>query len=154
MPNKAHTETEPNGEPERAGILKRWIFGGCGLLFLGLGIVGVVVPLLPTTPFLLAAAWCFAKSSRRLYDWMHTNRYFGEHLRRYRAGEGVGLSTKVYVLAVLWVTLALSGFYALSSAQWHGRLFLLAVGIGVTAHLMWIPTRRGKKSDSIPSSAP
>ncbi len=125
-------------------LLVRTLYVIAGIVFLGLGAVGVVLPLLPTTPFLLAAAWCFAKSSQRLYDWMHTNRYFGEYLRRYRAGEGVLLTHKVGMILLLWTTLSLSAFLAIPARLWHARLFLLAVGIGVTTHLLWIPTARLK----------
>jgi len=55
-----------------------------GLVCVGLGAIGIVLPILPTTPFLLAAAACFCKSSTRMYDWLLSNRWFGEYIRNYR----------------------------------------------------------------------
>jgi uncharacterized membrane protein YbaN (DUF454 family) len=108
----------------------------------GLATAGVFLPILPTTPFLLLAAACFARSSERLYRWLHENRWFGPFLTRYRAGLGVPLVSKLMILTLLWVTLAASAFLAMPDRLWWVRLILAAVGLGVTTHLLWIPTYR------------
>jgi len=84
-----------------------------GTLFVVLGVVGALVPVLPATPFLLLAAACYARSSRRLYGWLFTNRVFGEYLRRYRDGEGLPLASKIATLVLLWITLGVSALLAL-----------------------------------------
>jgi hypothetical protein len=113
-----------------------------GVLFVGLGLVGVFVPVLPTTPFLLLAAACFARSSDRLHRWLLENRVFGEYLRRYRNGEGIPLASKVTTLVLLWATLGLSALVAVPPRLWWVRLVLLAVGLGVTTHILRIKTSR------------
>jgi uncharacterized membrane protein YbaN (DUF454 family) len=113
-----------------------------GVLFVFLGVVGALVPVLPTTPFLLLAAACFVRSSERMHRWLHQNRVFGEYLRRYRDGEGISLASKIYTLALLWATLGGSAFVAVPARLWWVRLFLLVVGLGVAIHILRIKTRR------------
>lgn len=116
-----------------------------GLLCVGLGAVGVVLPLLPTTPFLLLAAACFARSSPRLDHWLHNNRWFGTHLRRYRDGEGLPLVAKVAVLLLLWASLTVSALLAVPDTLWPIRLALALLGVGVSAFVLRIKTRRRRQ---------
>ena len=68
------------------------------------GIVGIFLPLLPTTPFLLLAAFCYARSSQRFYTWLMTNRWFGEYIKNYRDGKGIPVRIKVCKIGLLWLT--------------------------------------------------
>ena len=120
----------------------RLLLTSAGLIFLGLAALGAVLPLLPVTPFLLLAAACFARSSDRLYRWLHENRLFGEYLRRYRAGEGIPLLSKVLTLTLLWSTLGFSAFLALPAGNWLLKVLLAAVGAAVTVHILRIKTCR------------
>jgi hypothetical protein len=122
--------------------VKRVLLVVAGTLLVGLGLLGVVLPILPTTPFLLLAAACYVRSSRRLYHRLLTNRFFGEYIRRYRAGEGIPLATKIWAICLLWLSLGSSAFLAVPARLWWVRLILLAVGLGVTAHIWRIPVRR------------
>jgi hypothetical protein len=115
-----------------------------GSLCVVLGLLGAVLPVLPTTPFLLLAAACYLRSSRRLYHWLLTNRLFGDYLRRYRAGEGLPRGFKIWTIAVLWLSLGSSALFAVPDRLWWVRLLLLTVGIGVTTHLVLIPTSTRK----------
>lgn len=145
----AHSEATPEPAAPRAhgshsgsmSRLRRGVLVAAGILCVGLGVVGVVVPVLPTTPFLLLAAACFLRSSERLHRWLLGNRVFGEYLRRYRNGEGLPLGSKVTTLVVLWATLAVSAFAAIPDGLWWARLLLLVVGVGVTIHILRIKTR-------------
>jgi uncharacterized membrane protein YbaN (DUF454 family) len=83
-----------------------------GTLSVSLGIIGVFIPILPTTPFLLLAAACYIRSSRRLYTWLITNKYFGKFIINYREQKGIPLSIKISVLTLLWLTISLSAIYA------------------------------------------
>jgi len=122
--------------------LIRALLIAAGLLCVALATAGVFLPILPTTPFLLLAAACFARSSERLYLWLHENRWFGPFLTRYRAGLGIPLLSKLMIITLLWVTLAASAFLAMPDRLWWVRLILGAVVLGVTPHLLWIPTYR------------
>ena len=113
-----------------------------GTLSVGLGVLGIVLPVLPTTPFLLLAAACYLRSSRRLHRWLLSNRLFGEYIRRYLSGEGLPLATKVVTLSLLWLSLGASALFAVPGHLWWVRLILLAVGVGVTIHLLSIKTSR------------
>lgn len=122
------------------GPLRRGALIAIGSLSVVLGLVGAFVPLLPTTPFLLLAAACFVRSSERMHRWLFENRLFGEYLRRYHRGEGLPLSSKITIIALLWGTLALSAFVAIPDELWWVRLILLALGTGVTIHIARIKT--------------
>ena len=117
-----------------------------GLLFVGLGIVGIFLPILPTTPFLLLAAYCFARSSDRFYHWLVTNRWFGAYIRNYREGRGMPLREKIISLTALWLTISATIIFSVSA--WWLRLLLLAIALGVTTHLVRLPTYRPPPEDS------
>jgi uncharacterized protein len=119
------------GGPVRGA--RRVLFLVVGLLSLATGVIGMFVPVLPTTCFLLLAAWCFARSSPRLHSWMFANRWFGAYLRDYREGRGIPRALKVGSLSVLWLTIGASVVFAIS-ALWV-RLALIAIALGVTIHV-------------------
>lgn len=118
--------------------LVRFLLIGFGALCVALGVVGIFVPILPTTPFLLLAAFFFARSSQRFLNWLLTNRWFGAYIRNYREGRGIPRREKVLTILALWLTIAFSALYAVP--VWWGRLLLLAVAVGVTVHLVRIRT--------------
>jgi uncharacterized membrane protein YbaN (DUF454 family) len=121
--------------------MKRYVLITCGVLLLALGAVGIVIPVLPTTPFVLLAAGCFSASSPRLYRLLLRNRFFAPYIEHYRNGGGITRVAKVRAIVVLWVLLVVSGVAV-------GRLWLVpvlaAVGVGVTLHLLLIKTRSGE----------
>ncbi|NCB63388.1 MAG: DUF454 domain-containing protein [Clostridia bacterium] len=110
-----------------------------GLLLLGVGAVGVALPVLPTTPFVLLAAGCFGAGNPRLYGWLSRTRYFGAFLENYRTGSGVEPAVKVRALVWLWGMLILS---VLLTRSLHLAIFLALVGTGVTVHILMIRTRK------------
>jgi uncharacterized membrane protein YbaN (DUF454 family) len=96
------------------------------------------LPVLPTTPFLLLAAVCYARSSERFYHWLLNNRWFGEFIRNYREGRGIPLREKTLMLTMLWLTISLTAIFFVSA--WWIRLILLGIAIGVSLHLVKIKT--------------
>jgi uncharacterized membrane protein YbaN (DUF454 family) len=114
-----------------------WNIGGT--FFLALGLIGIPLPVLPTTPFLLLAAACYLRGSERMYRWMHTNRYFGDYLSDYRAGKGVPGKTKIYSIATLWAVIGASA-YALRE-NIPVVIILAVVAVGVTVHILLIKTK-------------
>jgi hypothetical protein len=121
-----------------------------GTIAVALAVVGMFVPILPTTPFLLLAAACYARSSDRFLNWLLHNRWFGAYIRNYREGRGMPRLTKILTLAGLWATLILSGTFAVSA--WWLRLVLAAVGGGVTIHLLQIPTFTAEPDSASPAA--
>src|SRR4030043_2355207 len=109
-----------------------------GTLFSAIGIVGMFIPILPTTPFLLLAAACYARSPDRFLHWLLYNRIFGSYIRNYREGRGMPRTTRILTLAALWLTLGISAAFAVSG--WWVRLLLAVIGVGVTVHLLKIQT--------------
>ena len=118
---------------------RKWLLEICGFAAVGLGVFGIFLPLLPTTPFLLLAAACFFRSSDRLYNWLIHHRWFGRTIRQYREHKAVSLQTKLATLLLLWITLAISGMVI--DVLWL-RLVLLLVGIGVTWHVSSMKTMK------------
>ena len=119
--------------------LIRWGLTSAGFVFVGIALVGLFVPLLPTADFLLLSALCFGRSSPAAYRWLTTNRVFGRYLRNYREHRGATLGTKIWSLFTLWAGLAVT-FYFVGNL-WIG-LVLLAVGVGVSLHLLKLRTLR------------
>lgn len=123
----------------RAALLNN-ILITLGLCAVVLAILGVFLPLLPTTPFLLLASACFARGSPRLHGWLLSNKLFGSALRDVEQGKGIPRRAKLTAVVLLWGSLA----YAITqsgSALLTG--LLCVVGIGVTTYLLaFLPTRR------------
>jgi len=124
----------------KANRLKKAAFTVLGTVFLGLGAVGIVVPILPTTPFLLLSAACYLKGSERMHRWLLNNKIFGGYIKNYREGKGMSARGKLFTLVLLWVTIVYSAVFIVNSVVIQA--VLLAVCIGVTIHLVRIPTYR------------
>jgi uncharacterized membrane protein YbaN (DUF454 family) len=109
------------------------------------GAIGIVLPILPTTPFLLAAAACYFKSSPRMHRWLLNNKYFGEYIRNYTEGKGLTVRTKITALTVLWATIVVSIVFALPRLLPIAfvlplQIVMVVVAAVVTAYLMRLPT--------------
>jgi uncharacterized membrane protein YbaN (DUF454 family) len=122
------------------GGWRRLLLVAAGTLSVVLGMVGIFLPVLPTTPLLLLAAACYARSSPRFYRWLLGSRFLGEYIRNYRTRRGIPVGTKVAVIASLWATILYAAFAVVAHPAL--RLVLLAVALGVTVHLVRFPTYR------------
>ncbi len=116
-----------------------WII--VGSISLGLGILGIVLPLLPTTPFLLLAAACYLRGSNRLHDWLLSHKILGGYIRNYREGRGISAKAKAIALVFLWATILYSALYIIGEL-WI-RAVLLLIAAGVSAHIIRLPTLKG-----------
>ena len=108
------------------------------MFFVGIGILGIFIPVLPTTPFFLLAATLYAKSSKRFYDWLLSNRFFGKYIKNYREGKGITLKIKISTIALLWITIGCSALFAVNILI--VKCILLLIAIGVTIHILRIKT--------------
>jgi uncharacterized membrane protein YbaN (DUF454 family) len=111
-----------------------------------LGVAGIFLPLLPTTPFLLLAAWLFARSSERWYRWLLEHKRLGPYLQAFLRDHAIPLKIKVVSISMLWATLLLSAWWVATSL-WL-RLLLMAVGVGVSLHILSFKTRPKPHTDS------
>jgi uncharacterized membrane protein YbaN (DUF454 family) len=112
-----------------------------GSVLLALGIVGIFMPLLPTTPFVIGAALCYSHSTSQIYNRIIKNRYFGPYIENYKTGVGISLRNKIQGVAALWIILLISAFILDSLVL---KLIFIIVGVAVTAHILSIKTRRTK----------
>lgn len=119
---------------------KKILFVVLGFLSLGLGILGIFIPVLPTTPFLLLSAYLFAKSSEKLYNWLLSTKNFGKIIKDYRERKGVSLGIKIYSLSLLWLTILASVIFFLSPIFLDMLLILIASA--VSYHILKLKTLR------------
>src|SRR5687768_4354049 len=101
-----------------------------GTLCVVLGVLGIFLPLLPTTVFLLLAAACYARSSDRFYHRVITNKYLGGYIRNHREGRGMRRRDKIVTVGVLWIGIGATMIWTVESLWLH--LLLLAIALGVT----------------------
>lgn len=111
-----------------------------GSLSVCLGIAGIVLPLLPTTPFLLLAAACYARSSEKHYNWLLNHKWFGEYIRNYQAGLGVPLRVKLVALAFLWLSIGSTAAFIID-IRWL-QILMLCTAAAVSLHMLYLPTCR------------
>ena len=95
-------ETDVHLADTDRSTLSRTFWLTLGLISMTLGFIGIPVPGLPTTPFMILAAACFARSSQRFYDWIINNKLFGTHVKSYREGNGIPKRSKPMILATMW----------------------------------------------------
>ena len=119
-------------------MLSKWLLMSLGVLATAVGLIGVVVPLLPTTPFLLLAAACFVRSSDTMYGRLTSNRLFGGFIRDYREQRGVSARAKIMALVLLWSVIGYTALTAVTAA-WL-RVLLVAIAVAVTLHLLRLRT--------------
>ena len=119
---------------------KKRLFIFLGMISLLLGIAGIPLPLLPTTPFLLLSAWLFSRSSKRFYLWLIHHKYFGTYIRNYREKGGVTMNVKIVSISMLWLTIICSAIWAVD--YWWVRILLLLIAVGVSAHIASLRTIR------------
>ncbi|MFT3847381.1 MAG: YbaN family protein [Propionivibrio sp.] len=140
-------EDPPRTTPQCSPLL-RMLLVVAGIVCVALGIAGIVLPLLPTTPFLLLAAACFVRSSPRLDNWLHCNRLFGPYLRAYRDGHGIPLRVKVSIISLLWISITASAIFAVPPRLWALRLVLVAIAVFVSIHVARIRTRQPTRREA------
>jgi len=136
------SNTSSTGKNDFKDKVKRGLYFTFGTVFLILGGVGVFLPILPTTPFLLLSAACYFKSSERMHHWMLNNRLFGDYLRNYSKGKGISSKAKLFTISLLWVLITFSMIYAVNNII--VQLVLTSIAIGVTIHVINLPTLKEK----------
>ena len=118
--------------------IKKLVLIALGLLFLILGGIGIFLPVLPTTPFVLLSAACFSASSKKLNEWLRRSRLFGPYIENYRTGQGISKLRKIISISFLWSGLIVS--MVVVKTNWIYAI-LGVVGVCVTVHLLMIKTK-------------
>jgi hypothetical protein len=121
-------------------VMKRYFLIASGIISLSLGVIGIFIPLLPTTPFLLLAAACFLRSSDPLYQWLMHHRWFGIYISNYIKYRAVSLKTKVTALLFLWLTILSSAIFF--TDQLWVRILLIVIAFAVTIHILKLRTMK------------
>ena len=131
---------------------RQWLFFILGWLFLSLGVIGLFLPLLPTTPFLLLAAASFTRSSDRFYNWLINHPVLGTYIRNYREYHAITLQAKVVSLAALWLVIGTTALFVVD--QLWLRLLLAVIATGVTVHLLRMKTMKGEPAQDSKETLP
>lgn len=128
-------QQDPHSLQARNPVL-RYLLLVCGFISLGLGIVGIFLPIMPTTPFILLAAACFARSSTRFYNWITSHPRYGKMVADYLAGRGLPRKTKLLAISLLWLSIIFACF--LVDFAW-ARVAMLLTAIAVSVYIWRLP---------------
>lgn len=129
----------------RSGLVKVALIV-VGSISVVLGVLGIVLPVLPTTPFLLLAAICYSHSSERFYVWLLTNRLFGQYIRDWRENRGLTYAMKLWVILVLVVTMGVSIIFFIPIPA--VKILLVVIGTCITLYILSLPTKaRGEPTE-------
>lgn len=118
----------------------RYLLVFAGALFLMLGVVGIFLPLLPTTPFLLLSAAAFFRSSPRLYSWLLAHRHLGPYIKNFRENKAIPLRVKIVSVSMVWITLMYCAVCIAS--EWWLRSFFVVLAVAISAHILHYKTLR------------
>lgn len=121
----------------------RSLYNFLGWLCVALGIFGIILPLMPTTVFLILASICFSKGSPQYQEWLLNHRKFGHYIRDYQEGRGIPKKCKLVAITMVWTSIGASAFF-LISALWL-KLLLLAIAAGLSLYLYCLPSTRLEK---------
>lgn len=121
----------------KLNFIKKTIYIFLGTLSLVLGVTGIFIPVLPTTPFLLLASVCYLRSSKTMYNWLINNKMLGKYIYCYMNYKAIPKTTKIGAIIFLWLTLSIS---ILLMQSMYIKMFLVLVGIAVTWHVTTIKT--------------
>ena len=112
----------------------KFLFAFLGSVSLALGIMGVFLPVLPTTPFLLLSAALYMRSSQRLYDWLMSHKHLGAYIRNFREHKALPLRVKVVSVTMVWATLLYCAVFV--AQEWWMSVVFIAIATGVTIHIL------------------
>jgi uncharacterized membrane protein YbaN (DUF454 family) len=134
-------DTSSDNECRRINSWLKYLLIVIGTISVALAFLGIILPVLPTTPFLLLAAACYIRSSQRFYCWLINNRFFGKYIKNYREKKGIPQKVKIYIISLLWITILASTIFAVDLLAI--RILLILIAVGVTVHILRIRTLKG-----------
>lgn len=118
----------------------KFLLAALGLLSLVLGILGIFLPVLPTTPFLLLASFLFLRSSRSLYEWLMNHPKLGPYISNFLVHKSIPLRVKIISVSMVWITLLYCA--VMVAEHWAFRAFFVLIAVAVTAHILSYKTMK------------
>ena len=118
----------------------RYLYFISGVLLVAIGVIGIFLPILPTTIFLILASACFIKSSPQANEWLRNHKILGMYIKNYQDKSGLTVKSKIFNTTFLWIMISASAIFF--TELWYIRLLLFAIAIGVTIHLLMIKTKK------------
>lgn len=116
----------------------KYLLAFAGTISLILGIIGIFLPVMPTTPFLLLSAALYFRSSKRLYDWLLNHPCLGTYIRNFRENKAIPLRVKIVSVSLVWITLLYCTFFV-AEAVWLKAMFVL-LATGISIHILHYKT--------------
>ena len=113
------------------------------MLSLVLGVVGIFLPMLPTTPLLLLSAWAFFRSSNRLYGWLMNHPRLGEYIRNFRQHRAIPLRVKIVSVSMVWLTIGYC-IFAVVDKWWWAQVLMFLLAVGISWHILSFATLKRK----------
>ena len=121
----------------------RYLYFISGVILVTIGVIGIFLPILPTTIFLILASACFIKSSPQANEWLRNHKILGMYIKNYQDKSGLTIKSKIFNIAFLWIMISASAIFF--TELLYIRLLLLAIAIGVTIHLLMVKTKKIKE---------
>ena len=121
-------------------FMHKQLFIILGFICVAFGVLGIFLPVLPTTPFLLLAAWLFAKSSDKLYNKLLENKYVGNYIKNFREHRSIPMPTKIFAISMIWISIGISVVFAVK-ILWV-KIVMISIATIVTAYILSFKTKR------------
>ena len=118
----------------------RYLYFISGVLLVTIGVIGIFLPILPTTIFLILASACFIKSSPQANEWLRNHKILGMYIKNYQDKSGLTIKSKIFNITFLWLMISASAIFF--TELWTIRFLLFAIAIGVTIHLLIVKTKK------------
>jgi uncharacterized membrane protein YbaN (DUF454 family) len=118
--------------------IKNALWVTAGTISLALGIIGIVLPLLPTTPFLLLTAACYLRGSERMHNWLLNHKWFGDYIRNFQEKKGIPKRAKIIAISMIWITIGFSMIFIIHLLILH--IVLAGIAIAVTIYILSFKT--------------
>ncbi|MDR1348646.1 MAG: YbaN family protein [Prevotellaceae bacterium] len=112
-----------------------------GMISLGLGISGIFLPVLPTTPFLLLTAFLFSRSSKGLHDKLLNHKILGKYIRDFLNEKAIPLRIKVFSISIMWIAILCTVFFAVNGILWL-QILLFVIAVSISIHISSYKTKR------------
>ena len=132
--------SEQNVQVKLISPLTKYLYLASGFILVIIGVVGIFLPILPTTIFLILASACFIRSSPKANEWLRNHKILGMYIKNYQDKSGLTLKSKIINIILLWLMISVSAF--LFTELWYIRLLLFLIAVGVTIHLLMVKTKK------------